>query len=52
MTKITNSKHRDAIDNAIHRVSDIGPPQADVICLEFGACVLVLDPKISRQVAK
>jgi len=49
MTKNINSKHSNTAEYTDHFVSDIGPPEANVIYLEFGACVLVLCLKLSRQ---
>jgi hypothetical protein len=41
MTKNTNSKHRGTAEYANYLVSDIGPPEADAIYLEFGAKITV-----------
>ena len=41
MTKNTNSKHRGTAEYTNHLVSNIGPPEADVIYLEFGAKITV-----------
>jgi hypothetical protein len=41
MTKKTNSKHRGTIEYRSDLVSVIGPPEADVIYLEFGAKITV-----------